>query len=465
MKTTLHQLIIFIIVYFSYGYAIGQRIRICPKDLPCHNASDAEAGLMYILANDSVKIVDLLSFKIVKSIPIKTPQGLEFDKLHPVCLNHKLYLINNSGGQTYILNNDKLEGIDQGVSHNAQQFATLFTNNGKIYRYGGYGYWSYRNFFCYLDSLTKEWEILEPTGSKVFPLGSAYTIFKMIKDDWYVFGGMILDQASPINGKLNDECWVFHFKTKSWERLGNLNPKFVSMHIAYFDFEDNLVLVSYDAQNYILDLPNNKYKAYSKTKAGPFVNGGIVLVREPYYFHEMVYIISRGSGDQNLFLYRENRDDFFGDFMGEGEIYSSDRIWIGLVAATILLILVLGLLTWLYKKRAVDKIRVAEGKIIFKTRELDLEPLHFALIQLFLSAEELTSTDLLEVINNDHLHYSQNMRILNNLIDELNFKFNLLTGLKVEFIQFEKSAIDKRMKAYKLQKKYFYGLKSPGIVI
>ena len=111
---------------------------------------------------------------------------------------------------------------------------------------------------------------------------------------------------------------------------------------------------------------------------------------------------------------------------------------------------------WYRKKsQMVEKISIVEGKLIYKLREYQPETEHLGMLNLFLSAEELTTNDLCDFLHKEHLHYSQNTRIINNMIDELNFNIGMLMQKEVKVILKHKSDVDKRIKVYSIQKKYF----------
>lgn len=61
----------------------------------------------------------------------------------------------------------------------------------------------------------------------------------------------------------------------------------------------------------------------------------------------------------------------------------------------------------------------------------------------------------MECLNKDHLHPTQKMRILASVIEELNLKLRLITSGNIDFIKIKKSDIDKRIKAYYIEKKWF----------
>ncbi len=82
------------------------------------------------------------------------------------------YFVSGGGGMVYLFKNDTIKRIDNSFDHRMQHGSIIFVYNSKIYKYGGYGFWSVRNFFIYFDKLTKEWEVDEQVRSKAIPQGT-----------------------------------------------------------------------------------------------------------------------------------------------------------------------------------------------------------------------------------------------------------------------------------------------------
>ena len=76
-----------------------------------------------------------------------------------------------------------------------------------------------------------------------------------------------------------------------------------------------------------------------------------------------------------------------------------------------------------------------------------------AFMGLFLNQIEVEVSDLLDVLQDTKVVYSQKMRIKEEIISSLNNKLYLLTGSKDFEIVSKKSKADKRMKVYRMKQK------------
>ncbi len=457
MRSTVNPLLIvflFLILTFSVS---GQAIRICDRSYICKSAIDTDSGLLYFITNDSLKIVDLAAFKLLKESRLLIPEGILSVDLIPVCLDKILYLVNNLGGQVFKYEQGALVRLDHSFTHKMQLSSVVFTNHGSIYRYGGYGFWSFRNIFTYFDPLTREWELVQPAGSKVFPPGSAYgNTVKVINDDWYVFGGSMLDESQPILEVLNNQCWVFHSGVKKWEFLGLVKEDLVKPNlISKVDYGINVALVI-NAKTYVLDLQHNRMKEYNNSVAANSIRSQPKDYITSYFYKGNFLILGASSSDPDVKLQQISEADFLSDYIGERQIYATNSLFIIVCLLFSFLSIALVAYFWYRKKsQLVEKISIAEGKLTYKLRDYQPDIEHLSLLNLFLRADELSTNDLCDFLHKEHLHYSQNTRIINNMIDELNFNIGMLMQKEVKVILKHKSDVDKRIKVYSIQKKYF----------
>ena len=92
--------------------------------------------------------------------------------------------------------------------------SSVFTYKNEIYKYGGYGFWSNRNFITKFNFETNQWDFVPHLNSKELPSGSHKSIVKMIEDDLYVYGGLKVNEFNPNIIEDNNEIWKFNFINK-----------------------------------------------------------------------------------------------------------------------------------------------------------------------------------------------------------------------------------------------------------
>jgi hypothetical protein len=114
--------------------------------------------------------------------------------------------------------------------------ASLFSYNSDIYKYGGYGFWSHRDFITRFERETKEWELVPFDKSDVLPRGRENAIVKVIEDDLYIIGGYTLPRKNPLLSPIQTyDIWRFNMISGIWTSLGNIK-KYIG---AAFRFSQN----------------------------------------------------------------------------------------------------------------------------------------------------------------------------------------------------------------------------------
>ena len=125
----------------------------------------------------------------------------------PVSVNFKNYFLDPLGGGVYLFENYKIKRIDTSYKHRMQIESSVFTYRNGIYKYGGYGFWSNRNFITKFNFETNQWDFVTHLNSKELPSGSHKSIVKMIEDDLYVYGGLKVNEFNPNIIEDNNEIW------------------------------------------------------------------------------------------------------------------------------------------------------------------------------------------------------------------------------------------------------------------
>ncbi|RZP07300.1 MAG: hypothetical protein EVA39_06255, partial [Flavobacteriales bacterium] len=98
------------------------------------------------------------------------------------------YLVLDGGGPVLQLKNDSIIRIDNSVEQKNQFGAANFVYKNKMYMYGGYGMWSFKNYTTYYDFSSNQWELFR-TQSQKQPHSRWKPIFNLVGNKLYVLGG------------------------------------------------------------------------------------------------------------------------------------------------------------------------------------------------------------------------------------------------------------------------------------
>ena len=97
----------------------------------------------------------------------------------------ELYIISNGAGPVFVFENNTFKRIDNSSLQKNQFGGARFVYNNKIHIYGGYGFWSFKNFISFFDNNISQWDLLY-NESKYTPPGRWKPIYNLIDDKLYV---------------------------------------------------------------------------------------------------------------------------------------------------------------------------------------------------------------------------------------------------------------------------------------
>ena len=127
-----------------------QKLKLGTQWAPSRSALDRDSGILYFMQEQAITLVDLNTFRVVEKIERSEPEpGMSFDDYHPVVMQSVLYLVKDFGGSLLKWENGSWTRLDNASENRMRTGSTVFVREGRIYRYGGYGFWSCRNFFTY----------------------------------------------------------------------------------------------------------------------------------------------------------------------------------------------------------------------------------------------------------------------------------------------------------------------------
>lgn len=321
-----------------------------------------------------------------------------------------------------------------------------------IYRYGGFGFWSCRNFFTYFNISDGSWEMLYPASSSSNPDGSMESEVHIIKNTIYVSGGYTTSLYAPESKTIDSQLWSFNTDTRKWRLFGYINDKIFPMR--FIKYRD-LCISCGDSCLVVLDFAKNKYKKYFKSEPYNIISSG------SYFNDGFFYTLSKtetGEFEDNYVLYKTKEEDFFGPYLCKGRIYTSSDLYLFIP----IILTPPAIIYFVHKKnkskRKTHKISLSPKKLIYRDKDVGICSEEYFIINHLLRKNGANTSELIEVIHKEHLHVSQVSRILAKSIEEINLKIKWLTGIDDEFIKIGKSDFDKRIKVYSITKGFFNDL-------
>ena len=355
----------------------------------------------------------------------------------PMIMDNINYFISHEGGMVAVLENDTIKRIDQSFNHRMQHGAVLFNYNSRFIKYGGYGFWSDRNFFTYFDGNTKEWEVVDPINSKEMPEGTSEGYHILDDDDVYLFGGQKINSHRRKERILNDEVWKFNLKEHKWDFLGETS--FVGS-LNWVKYKNKILFLGQSNITEI-DVVNNTKTLYEHGLISPRIS-------RVYYFNNRFYGLINDKG--NYYFQVVEEKDFLGKKISERGFYKNYTWWITLVLLYILLPILFLFGSWKlfmnFKKN--KKITLLDNGLRFENRFTEFDKESMEIIKLLLSKDEIYSNQILRIVEKEQYSPAHNERLKVQKLNEINLKVKMLLEINEDIINSFKSKNDRRIRIY-----------------
>lgn len=348
-------------------------------------------------------------------------------------------IVSVGGGQVYKVDNDTLKREDFSFNHKMSFGSAVFVKNDTIYKFGGYGFWSSRNFFTYFDNSSKEWEF-HATNSLSLPPPIHDFNYKLFDEEFIITNGYSPNVNTGIKNHIVSDIWKYNFTDRKWDNLGVSNlPKYdniieIDKDVFYarkltnmdFIFVDFLNNIFYDVETANTSIPINGLNSIIKGDTLYAYKEGNFL-KKPY--RELIYTSKRISSTEKRIYLR------------------SIELINGLGLSSFTLVALLSTIILFLKYRQNQKPRTTELGLRYKGTSYNMIESEKKIINAVLSKEEVMSQEVYDLVENDNLSYPQNNKIKNDTIKKINNKLEKVLGIK-EFIKSKKLPEDARVLVY-----------------
>ena len=348
-------------------------------------------------------------------------------------------IVSVGGGHVFNVDNDTLKREDFSFNHKMSFDSAVFVRNDTIFKFGGYGFWSSRNFFTYYDNSSKEWEFY-PSNSLLLPPPIHNFNFKVFDDEFIITNGYTPDLDKGTKNQSVSDIWKYNFNNKKWDNLGVSNlPKyeniieidndvFFAQQLNNYDFiyVDYLNNVFYNVETANTSIPINGLSSIIKGDTLYAFKDGNFL-KKPY--SELIYTSKRvGSTEKRIYL-------------------RSIELINGLGLSSFTLVALLFSCILFLKYRQNQKPRLSQLVLRFKGTSYDMQESEKNIIEAIISKDEVMSQEIYDLVENKSLSYPQNNKIKNDTIKKINNKLEKILGIK-EFIKSKKLPEDARVLVY-----------------
>ncbi len=404
-----------------------------------------------IVSQDSTRVFFLDFDKIIirnfknnisDTLRIDPGLNLEISNTKLVFKNKIPYLVSIGSGMVWELTNDSIKRIDNSFEHRMTYRSDIFVKNDTIFKFGGYGFWSARNFFTYFSDTTKEWEFYLIDTKSYLPPGLSHFNSTLVDDSYFVSRGSSIDLHNGTEYLQNNNVWKFDFNTKNWTDLGT--SKFIS-------YRDNQFIDIGNGRHLFFGMVDNLKGGGSEMRILDYNANSIE------YYDDASSILSVGSGffaRDTIYNFRNNRfigislDDFTNKPYSTSSMYvDANTLFKSLTTVVVIIIIILlfGIL-FLYNKNR-KRPRLVDSGFRFDRVFYPLSVAEHKVLTMLLYSKNVNSKLVLNELNDSSLSAAQNNRKKLEIIDSLNQKLERVFKTK-DFIRSKKSTQDQRVLIY-----------------
>lgn len=180
--------------------------------------------------------------------------------------------------------------------------AFLFAYHGKIFNFGGYGFWRTTGTLRCFNEKNKEWDVV-PTNEEIhIPLKTSFTSYYPAQSKLFIPFQLMRNDGIKENidaATQDNSVYAFNLNTSDWERLGNTNQELVKLFSEtpwQLSTEDGL-LFSHKNKVYHLRYLTNEVYTYDQNSSLSQTLERIYYDHYKYYVNGTLYYLNKKTGE------------------------------------------------------------------------------------------------------------------------------------------------------------------------
>jgi hypothetical protein len=391
-----------------------------------------------IKENLNTSEIEIISFKNIDNINLNSYELL--------VKNKEYFFINKASGLVYKIQDSSLNRIDNSLDNRLLIDSYIFKHNDTIFRYGGYGFWSQRDFMIYFDESINEWEIYKINTNSYDPIGSYSGVYFKEENDIYFLGGKKVNEINKLESIYNEDVIKFNFGSRSFEYLGNLNLNFDISSLIVKD--DEGFAINNASQILYINPSENKILQFDKTPLLLNLKSVSNNINNNYFFNKSYFLEVYENQDFKTKILEVSKSDFFSNKIIESKLYKRKTLGSINLSTLFFVILFIIILLFAFDRYRFNKIVLSPHGIIFKRVLNKLNNKEINIIIKLINNEAITTKSILKIVENPNLSYPHNIKIKDQFLRDLNLRLSTIFNINYDPIIVKKSITDARIKEY-----------------
>jgi hypothetical protein len=392
--------------------------------------------------------------------------------------------LRNGGGEVYVLRDSSLLRADRSFHHRNQYGSVYFAYKGKIYNYGGYGFFTHKEYTTEFSMRNPEWYIYTYSEKTKIPPGRGNCLYQFdsVKGRLYISEGALNTNPSihRAENKYHSDVWVLDLATRKWRNLGFVPGAKKFEGTDWLFFAEGYTYFGYpSAERYIcrLNIAQNRLDYFD---ARENINQVIQYrYRAAYNPLNQHFVIARkrvGESNERLILEAIPRKNIeYKPAFSKQYYLPWHEVFLYIAAILVAIFLIykgLRLLRRYVSKRSAKveqkySLLVEDTgnnlHLVFEGKPIEFEAEHQGLIRLFVdNGGRLSNQALLDFVRNGVESQEVLKKRKNRLIREINDSFKLISRLNDLFLEEVQDDNDRRFRDYRIFPAYFEAIKKGG---
>ena len=399
----------------------------------------------YTVEDYTIKKENLISSEI-EVIPFQNIDKINLNSYELLVKNEEYFFINKASGIVYKIQDSSLNRIDNSLDNKLLIDSYIFKHNDTIFRYGGYGFWSQRDFMIYFDESINEWEIYKINTNSYAPKGSYSGVYFKEKNDIYFIGGKKVNEINKLESVYNEDVIKFNFDSRSFDYLGKLNFNFDISSLIVKD-DEGFAINNGSKIAYINPL-ENKILQFEKTPLLLNLKSTLDNNNKNYFFNKSYFLEVYKNQNSETNILEVSKLDFFRNKITESKLYRRKTLDSIDISSLFLIIIFITFIIFTYDRYRFNRVTLHKDGIIYKRVLNKLNIKEIDIIVELIKNEEVTTKSILNIVENTNLSYPHNIKIKDQFLRDLSLKLITIFNINYDPIIVKKSKTDARIKEY-----------------
>ena len=377
---------------------------------------------------------------------LNATDDINLDSYKLIVKNDEYFFINKASGLVYKNQDNTLERIDNSLDNRLLIDSYIFKHNDTIFRYGGYGFWSQRNFMIYYDESINEWEIYKINTNSYAPKGSYSGVYFKEKNDIYFIGGKKVNEINKLESVYNEDVIKFNFDSRSFEYLGKLTFNFDISSLIVKD--DKGFAINNGSKIVYVNPLENEIIQFDKTPLLLNLKSPLDNNNKNYFFNKSYFFEVYKNQNSETNILEVSKSDFFRNKKTESKLYKRSTLDSIEISTLFLIIIFIMSVILIYDRYRFNKVTLHKDGIIYKRVLNKLNKKEIDVIIELINNDIVATKSILNIVENPNLSYPHNIKIKDQFLRELNLKLSTIFNTSYNPIIVRKSKTDARIKEY-----------------